>query len=132
MNRFRPVLLLSILLVLPAAARAAGEVFAVTNARIFDGERLIPKGTVVVRDGKIEAVGPDVKIPEGAARIDAAGGTLLPGLIDSHTHAFLGALDRALAFGVTTELDMGNDPESRANCGRSRPAPAALPAAPTS
>ncbi len=105
MNR----LLVAILsLLLPAAA--AGQTFAITNARIFDGERLIPRGTVVVKDGKIESVGADVKVPEGAERIDAAGATLLPGFIDAHTHAFLGGLERALAFGVTTELDMGNDP----------------------
>ena len=105
MNRFSLALLS---LLLPAAAAADG--FAITNARIFDGERLIPRGTVVVKDGRIESVGADVKIPEGAERIDAAGGTLLPGLIDAHTHAFLGGLDRALVFGVTTELDMGNAP----------------------
>lgn len=107
MNRLSLALLS---LLLPAAA--AGQTFAVTNARIFDGERLIPRGTVVVKDGKIESVGPDAKVPEGAERIDAAGGTLLPGLIDAHTHAFLGGLDRALAFGVTTELDMFNTPEN--------------------
>lgn len=105
MNRFSLALLS---LLLPAAAVA--QTFAVTNARIFDGERLIPRGTVVVKDGRIEAVGAEVKVPEGAERIDAAGGTLLPGLIDAHTHAFLGGLDRALLFGVTTELDMGNAP----------------------
>ncbi|HET9229517.1 MAG TPA: amidohydrolase, partial [Thermoanaerobaculia bacterium] len=95
-------------LLLPAAASA--QSFAVTNARIFDGERLIPRGTVVVRDGKIESVGADVKVPEGVQAVDAAGATLLPGLIDSHTHVFPGVLERALAFGVTTELDMGGDP----------------------
>ncbi|HEX5720215.1 MAG TPA: amidohydrolase family protein [Thermoanaerobaculia bacterium] len=95
-------------LLLPATA--TGQSFVITNARIFDGERLIPRGTVVVKDGKIESVGKNVKVPEGAERIDAAGGTLLPGFIDAHTHAFLGGLERALAFGVTTELDMGNDP----------------------
>ncbi|MEA2564629.1 MAG: hypothetical protein QOH06_6133 [Acidobacteriota bacterium] len=105
MNRLSLAILI---LLLPAAA--AGETFAITNARIFDGERLIPRGTVVVKDGKIESVGADVKVPEGAERIDAAGSTLLPGFIDAHTHAYLGGLERALAFGVTTELDMGNDP----------------------
>ncbi|HWN44632.1 MAG TPA: amidohydrolase family protein [Thermoanaerobaculia bacterium] len=105
MNR----LLVAILaLLLPAAA--AAETFAITNARIFDGERLIPRGTVVVKDGKIEFVGAEVKVPEGAERIDAAGGTLLPGFIDAHTHAFPGVLERALAFGVTTELDMFTTP----------------------
>ncbi len=102
--------LLGVILVLLLPATAAAETFAITNARIFDGERLIPRGTVVVKDGKIESVGVDVKVPEGVERINAAGSTLLPGLIDAHTHAFLGGLERALAFGVTTELDMGNDP----------------------
>jgi imidazolonepropionase-like amidohydrolase len=108
--RFRGLALL-VLFALPAGAVGAQpQTFAITNARIFDGERTIPKGTVVVRDGKIEAVGASVKIPDGVKPIDAAGGTLLPGFIDSHTHAFLGGLERALSFGVTTELDMGNDP----------------------
>ena len=108
MNR----LLVAILSALLLPAAVAAETFAITNARIFDGERLIPRGTVVVKDGKIESVGADVKVPEGAARIDAAGGTLLPGFIDAHTHNFFGGgLDRALAFGVTTELDMFSIPE---------------------
>jgi dihydroorotase-like cyclic amidohydrolase len=39
--------------------------------------------------------------------VDGVGATLLPGLIDSHVHAMRAAnLTRALAFGVTTELDM--------------------------
>jgi imidazolonepropionase-like amidohydrolase len=111
MNRLLGVILS---LLLPASAAASvGEIttFAITDARIFDGERLIPRGTVVVKDGKIASVGANVKVPEGAERIDAAGGTLLPGFIDAHTHAFSGGLSRALAFGVTTELDMFNTPE---------------------
>ena len=48
-------------------------------------------------------------VPPGAEVIDGAGRTLLPGLIDAHTHAFGDALERALLFGVTTELDMFTD-----------------------
>ncbi len=96
----------------PAFPAEAPAAFAITNARIFDGTQLLPKkGTVVVRDGKIIAAGPEAKIPEGATLIDAAGGTLLPGLIDSHTHVFDNALERALVFGVTTELDMFTSPD---------------------
>lgn len=100
-----PALALLAALALPVSLDA--QTFAVTNARIFDGERTIPKGTVVVRDGKIEAVGADVKVPEGVEAVNAGGGTLLPGMIDAHTHVIMGmGPDRALAFGVTTELDM--------------------------
>jgi imidazolonepropionase-like amidohydrolase len=48
-------------------------------------------------------------VPAGAAVVDGDGHTLLPGLIDAHTHAFGAALERALVFGVTTELDMFTD-----------------------
>ena len=44
--------------------------------------------------------------------IDGSGATLLPGFIDAHTHTFGPALERALVFGVTTELDMFADPET--------------------
>ncbi|MDR3120100.1 MAG: amidohydrolase family protein [Clostridiales bacterium] len=77
---------------------------AITNAQIFDGEKTIEATTVVIRDGSIQSVGGE--IPEGAAVIDAAGKTLLPGLIDSHTHTDMNGLRDALKFGVTTELEM--------------------------
>lgn len=91
-------------------APVAASTFAITNVRIFDGERAVPRGTVVVADGKIQAAGAGVRPPDGAEVIDGAGATLLPGLIDSHTHTFGNMLERALVFGVTTELDMFTDP----------------------
>ena len=94
-----------------ACAADAPESFAITNARIFDGTRMIPQGTVVVRGDRIEAVGPNAAIPEGVKVVDAGGATLLPGLIDAHAHAFGDATTRALVFGVTTELDMFMVPE---------------------
>jgi imidazolonepropionase-like amidohydrolase len=81
-------------------------VTAIRNVRVFDGRNVIPSTTVVFAGGVITAVGPAVKIPEGATVIDGSGKTLLPGLIDAHTHVFPGSLERALRFGVTTELDM--------------------------
>jgi imidazolonepropionase-like amidohydrolase len=93
----------------PAARPSPGApVFAITNARVFDGERVIPGATVVVRDGSIVSVGGEAA-PAGAETIDGTGQTLLPGLIDAHTHVFGDALERALVFGVTTELDMFTD-----------------------
>ena len=57
------------------------------------GGRVVPvagppveDGVVLVADGRIEAVGRDVRVPEGAERVDAAGKVVLPGLVDAHTH----------------------------------------------
>ncbi len=81
-----------------------------TNVRVFDGETVIPSATVVVQDGLITAVGEAIEPPADAQLIDGTGKTLLPGLIDAHTHVFNeAALQQALIFGITTELDMFMD-----------------------
>ena len=100
----------------PAAqsgARAQIEEFppvVIRDARVFDGERVIPVATVVLADRRIVQValaGEAVEVPEGAEVVDGAGKTLLPGLIDAHTHSmFRSHLKSAMAFGVTTHLDM--------------------------
>jgi imidazolonepropionase-like amidohydrolase len=46
----------------------------------------VENGTVLVRDGKILAVGRDVKVPADAVVIDAKGRHVMPGIIDSHSH----------------------------------------------
>ena len=46
----------------------------------------IPGGVILIRGGKIVAVGKDVAIPAGARVIDAAGKEIIPGLIDEHSH----------------------------------------------
>src|SRR5688572_1146946 len=98
--RFLPVVLLS----LPLAGSAQTATLF-DNVRIFDGARIIERGDVLVRDGRIVQVAPQIAVPAGARVIDGAGKTLLPGLIDAHTHAWGPALRTALMFGVTTELD---------------------------
>lgn len=89
-----------------------GRVLVIRGARVFDGERVLPRATVVVRGAIIAAVGVDEPVPAGADVIEAAGKTLLPGLIDAHAHRQEkdGALEQALALGVTTELGMMGDP----------------------
>lgn len=89
----------------PAAAPAA-RAFVVRGARVFDGTRSLGAQDVLVRDGRIAAVGHDLAVPPGTEEVAGAGRTLLPGLIDAHTHVWGGALHEALMFGVTTELDM--------------------------
>lgn len=88
-----------------ASAQSAPIVFR--DAHVFDGIRVLPRATVVVLDGRIADVGAHAHAPLGAKAIDASGKTLLPGLIDAHTHVFgPEALRAALVLGVTTELDM--------------------------
>ena len=60
---------------------------AITNATILTvTQGTINRGTVLVRDGKIAAVGTNVNVPRGATVIDAAGRYVTPGLIDAHSH----------------------------------------------
>jgi imidazolonepropionase-like amidohydrolase len=79
------------------------------DVRLFDGERVTQHRDVLVRDGTIANVAASIAAPVGAQTIAGAGKTLLPGLIDSHTHSWGDALTSALMFGVTTELDMFTD-----------------------
>ncbi len=62
-------------------------VFAIRNARIVtvSGPE-IENGTVVIRDGKIEAVGATVTVPAGAQTIDGQGLSVYPGMIDAGTN----------------------------------------------
>jgi imidazolonepropionase-like amidohydrolase len=83
--------------------------FVIADARVFDGERTWPRASVQVADGRIEAIDESLPLPAGYERIDAAGRTLLPGLIDAHVHTWGEARSEALRFGVTTMLDMFSD-----------------------
>jgi imidazolonepropionase-like amidohydrolase len=57
------------------------------------GGRVVPvagppfeDGVVLISDGRIEAVGRDLRVPDAAERVDATGKVVLPGLVDAHTH----------------------------------------------
>ena len=68
------------------AQRSAIDTYAITNARIFPvSGPAIERGTVVIRDGLIAAVGANVAIPADARIIDGKGLTVYPGLFDSST-----------------------------------------------
>jgi imidazolonepropionase-like amidohydrolase len=54
----------------------------------------ISKGTVLIRDGKIAAIGTRVSIPAGTPVVDATGKYVMPGLIDAMTYYGIGPLDR--------------------------------------
>ncbi|WP_250562512.1 amidohydrolase family protein [Sphaerisporangium fuscum] len=76
----------------------------ITNARVFDGERVLEAHSVGIEGSQIVTVGQEP--PRDARVVDAEGATLLPGLIDGHVHSSFEALRIALGFGVTTELEM--------------------------
>jgi len=90
----RIALILCLLLlgaVLPREASAADTPRALwfQKVRVFDGRTVLPQADVLVVDGRIARVagtGPEVKAPADAVVIDGRGKTLLPGLIDAHTH----------------------------------------------
>ncbi len=77
----------------------------VQDVRVFDGERMHARRSVLIDGARI--VNPDFKgkAPAGATLVDGAGKTLLPGLIDAHVHAYR-HLALPLLFGVTTQVDM--------------------------
>ena len=60
---------------------------AVVGAHVFDGAgRELENGVVLVKDGKVEAVGAGLTVPAGYEVVDARGKWVTPGLIDAHSH----------------------------------------------
>ncbi|MEV4513266.1 amidohydrolase family protein [Dactylosporangium sp. NPDC049525] len=75
---------------------------ALTNVRVFDGDRLGEPTTVVIDGDTISAAG------SAEDPVDGEGAALLPGLIDTHVHVTeVAHLEAAATWGVTTMLDMG-------------------------
>jgi imidazolonepropionase-like amidohydrolase len=99
------VLALLVLSIVGAGPPANPRAFVIRHVRVFDGQRLLSARDVLVADGKIRAIGTRLRTPPGTMEIDATGQTLLPGLIDAHTHDWGESAKQALRFGVTTELN---------------------------
>jgi imidazolonepropionase-like amidohydrolase len=104
---------------------------AFVGARVIDGSDRPPiaTGVIVVRDGRIAAVGPlgRVAIPASAERINLAGKTIIPGLVNAHGHVgntvgleqghysaenVLRDLRTYAAYGVTTVYSLGDDQDA--------------------
>jgi hypothetical protein len=103
--------------------KALSEVTAFVDVNVvpMDRERVLANQTVLVHNGWITALGPvtQVKVPEGAVRIDGRGKFLIPGLADMHAHLALVTMDTAVAerwlslyvlAGVTTIRNMDYRP----------------------
>jgi len=99
--------------------------FVGVNVVPMTADVVLPDQTVLIRHGRIDAVGPraEIAVPPGAEVVDGAGRYLMPGLADLHTHLGIdlgnGVNDGAnqaevyLAFGVTTILNMGETLQPR-------------------
>jgi imidazolonepropionase-like amidohydrolase len=74
-----------------ASASAHDTIYFLKAPRVFDGEQLHADWAVIVRGHTIDAVGPvaSLQVPAGAIVMELPGATLLPGLIEGHSHLFL-------------------------------------------
>src|SRR5215831_4239941 len=104
-----------VMLAVPAAP-ALAEVVAYEGARLIVGDgNVVQKGTLVVDGAKIVQASADARAPAGARRVDLAGKTVMPMIIDCHVHLNTArdALERDLRqrawWGVSAALSMGLD-----------------------
>ena len=108
----------SVLLVaIATTASAQSSVKAFTDLRLIDSTGATPltTSTIVVRDGRIAAVGPSSRtnVPAGAQRISLRGKVVIPGLINSHGHVNTpDDLRTYAAYGVTTVVSLGGESEA--------------------
>src|SRR5947208_7893481 len=136
--------LILFLITLLFGTAALAQPILLRPARVFDGVNRQPhEGWSVLVDGnRIAAVGPNLTAPAGARVIDLPGATLLPGLIEGHSHLFLHPYnetkwddqvlheplalrtaravvhaERTLMAGFTTERDLGTEGAGYADVG---------------
>jgi len=130
--------------IVTAAAPAAAEPILLRPAAVFDGVDPHPHAgwSVLVEGDRIAAVGPNVAAPAGAKVVDLPGATLIPGMIEGHSHLFLHpynevkwddqvlheplalrtaravvSAEKTLMAGFTTERDLGTEGAGFADAG---------------
>jgi imidazolonepropionase-like amidohydrolase len=88
--KFCGSLILSLLFI-TTQAQQPDQYVLLQPSRVFDGEKMQEGWWVLIKNDIIEAAGPSssITIPANAQRIDLKGATLLPGLIEGHSHLFL-------------------------------------------
>ena len=121
----RPLLVLLVVAAAACSAPPPEEAPEAAGVTVFEGARLIvgdgsdpiESATLVVEEDRFVAVGPtgEVDAPDGAARVDLAGRTVIPALIDTHVHFpttredLIGALRRKAYYGVGAAVGLGRD-----------------------
>ncbi len=75
-----------------AFVKVDAPVVALLHVRVIDGTGAAPREdqTVILRDGKIQAIGPSAStaVPEGAQRLELSGHSVIPGLVGMHNHLY--------------------------------------------
>jgi len=111
----------------PAAAQPPATTVALVGGRVVDGTGgpVLERATILVVSGRVQEVGAEsaVKVPQGAARIDVRGKTIIPGLINAHGHVdaardstvpirdqLVSQLRMYAQYGVTTVFSLGSGP----------------------
>ena len=113
-------------LVAACSAPPEGEAPAATDATVFEGARLIvgdgsapiENATFVVEDGRFVQVGSagELTVPTGATRVDLTGRTVMPAIINAHTHLgrtredLVDHLQRQAYYGIGAVMSLGQDP----------------------
>jgi imidazolonepropionase-like amidohydrolase len=125
MRKHVGLILTGLLCVAAFAAPRAGQSPQAVGATVYEGARLIvgdgsapiEDAAVVVADNKFAAVGRrgQVTVPANAARVNLAGKTIMPAIIDTHTHlagtrdALVDQLRRLAYYGIAATLSLGQD-----------------------
>jgi imidazolonepropionase-like amidohydrolase len=112
------VLALAFLTIIGARAQQPSGAVVYEGARLIVGDgKTIESSAFVVENGRISQVGArgQVKAPAGASRVDLTGKTVMPAIVDAHTHvpterqALVDLLQRKAYFGVAGIISMGQD-----------------------
>ncbi len=99
----------------PASSQAPVTAFEGARIIVGDGSPAIEKGIIVVNGTTIQAVGANVQVPAGAQRVNLAGKTVMPMILDTHIHApatreqMIRDLRRRAYWGVGAGMSMGTD-----------------------
>ena len=122
------------LTIVDAQAQQPGGAVVYEGARLIVGDgKTIESSAFVVENGRISQVGArgQVKVPAGASRVDLTGKTVMPAIVDAHTHmpterqALVDLLQRKAYFGVAAVISMGQDNNDVAFQLRQDPVPGA-------
>ena len=92
--------------ILAALPLVAAQPIVIQNANVITVTRGNFRGSILLRDGKIEALGEKVLVPPGAQVIDAGGQYVMPGIIDAHSHIAADSINEgALAVSSMTGIE---------------------------